>query len=83
VLSNADLFDMGFSMIVHGHDTADGCVAAHATSILEAIRLDRLDSTKGFMTIEAVPRTCSMWSGGATFKRVRQGILHKDRPPGH
>jgi 2-methylisocitrate lyase-like PEP mutase family enzyme len=49
VLSNADLFDMGFSMIVHGTTLLMG-VAAQATSILEAIRLDRLDSTKGFMT---------------------------------
>lgn len=51
VLSNADLYNMGYSMIVHGTTLLMG-VAAQATIMLEAIRLDRLDSTKGFMTMK-------------------------------
>jgi 2-methylisocitrate lyase-like PEP mutase family enzyme len=51
VLSNADLFHMGFSMIVHG-TTLLMSVAAQATIVLEAIRHDRIDSTRGFMTMK-------------------------------
>ncbi|MBM3557474.1 MAG: isocitrate lyase/PEP mutase family protein [Alphaproteobacteria bacterium] len=51
ILTNRELHDMGFAMIVHGTTLIAG-VAHAATRILASIREDRLDPAGGYMSLE-------------------------------
>ncbi len=76
IISNRELFEMGFSMIVHG-TTVLMAVASQATATLEAIRLDRLDTATGFMTMKQYQEVLDVerWSNiqrGAAAAQLRR-----------